>query len=469
MSNAVPTARTTPPAGSPWRPLIARLHFFAGVLVAPFIAVACLTGLGFVLTPQLDRVVYGHELSTEPAGRAPVPLARQVAAAQAELPQLSVSSITLPPTPEDTTRVVFTDESLGEKARTVFVDPYTGDVRGQLVTWWGSTPLTTWLDQFHQSLQLGELGTLYTELAASWLWVLALGGLVLWWQHLRRTRSGHGLARRLLVAQGTGRNVRGTRSWHATTGVWTAVGLLFLSATGLTWSTYAGERFTSALDALDARTPQVDAALPAASSPAGFADLDRIVAVARDAGVQHAVTLTPPAEAGTGWVVAEQDNTWPVHYDQVVVDPSGPAVGSALRWSDWPLLAQLSKLGIQAHMGYLFGWFNQLLLIALATGLLCAIVWGYRMWWLRRPRGSAFAVGRPPARGGWRAVPRWQLVTVAVLVVALGVALPVLGVSLLAFLLLEALLARLRPRRRADVGPGTSTDPEPGREDLVSA
>jgi uncharacterized iron-regulated membrane protein len=69
-------------------------------------------------------------------------------------------------------------------------------------------------------------------------------------------------------------------------------------------------------------------------------------------------------------------------------------------------MARLSKLGVQAHMGYLFGLANQLLLAALALGLLCVIVWGYRMRWQRRPtRADRRAlVGTPPARGGW-----WRL------------------------------------------------------------
>jgi uncharacterized iron-regulated membrane protein len=52
---------------------------------------------------------------------------------------------------------------------------------------------------------------------------------------------------------------------------------------------------------------------------------------------------------------------------------------------NWPLLSQPSSLGVFAHMGYLFGPVNQALLAGLALGLICAIVWGYRMWWRRRP------------------------------------------------------------------------------------
>ena len=52
------------------------------------------------------------------------------------------------------------------------------------------------------------------------------------------------------------KGVRRTRGWHAATGVWLAVGLLFLSATGLTWSRYAGANFGAALDALNAHAPR---------------------------------------------------------------------------------------------------------------------------------------------------------------------------------------------------------------------
>ena len=70
--------------------------------------------------------------------------------------------------------------------------------------------------------------------------------------------------RHLLVPDlSAARGVRRTRGWHATLGVWLTVGLLFLSATGLTWSRYAGANFGAGLDSLDARAPQLSTALTA--------------------------------------------------------------------------------------------------------------------------------------------------------------------------------------------------------------
>jgi uncharacterized iron-regulated membrane protein len=83
------------------------------------------------------------------------------------------------------------------------------------------------------------------------------------------------------------------------------------------------------------------------------------------------------------------------------------------------------------------------------------IVWAYRMWWQRRPpRGDRRALlGAPPRRGTWRGLPLPALVAGGLVVAAVGWALPMLGVSLLGFLAVDATVGLLRRRRqRADVG-----------------
>ncbi len=108
-------------------------------------------------------------------------------------------------------------------------------------------------------------------------------------------------------------------------------------------------------------------------------------------------------------------------------------------------------------MGLLFGTVNQILLAALAIGLLCVIVWGYRMWWQRRPTrvDRRALVGAPPARGGWRELPLWALLLGVPVTVALGWALPWFGVTLLGFLVIDAALGVLA-RRRGDAPAGAA-------------
>ena len=434
---------------SPFAALLVRLHFYAGVLVAPFLLVAAVTGLLYTVTPQLDAFVYHDELTVAARGDAPRPLAQQIAAARAAHPAGSLWAVQ-PGSGDATTKVVFSQPELGEKQHTVYVDPYDASVRGTLTTWYGSTPVTTWLDDLHRNLHLGAAGRHYSELAASWLWVLALGGIVLWW---RRSRG-----RRLVLPElSAGKGVRRTRSWHAATGLWLAAGLLILSATGLTWSRYAGGTFSDVLDTFDAHRPELStsaAAAPAAghhgeAGPAAAIDpaaADGVLRVARANGLTGPVELTVPVQAGSAWTVAGIDTTWPVGLDRVAVDPVTASVVARSDFADWPVLAQLSKLGVQAHMGLLFGAVNQILLAALAIGLICVIVWGYRMWWQRRPtRGDRRApVGTAPARGAWLGLPAWTIAAGIPVVFALGWALPLLGLPLAAFLVIDAIAGALR-------------------------
>ena len=61
--------RRTPPVRS-FGPLLLRLHFYAGLLVAPFLLVAALTGLAYTFTPQMENVVYADELTVTETGAA---------------------------------------------------------------------------------------------------------------------------------------------------------------------------------------------------------------------------------------------------------------------------------------------------------------------------------------------------------------------------------------------------------------
>ncbi|MCF6524546.1 PepSY domain-containing protein [Streptomyces sp. JJ36] len=460
------------------RALLIRLHFSAGVFVAPFLVVTALTGLLYAFAPQLDLLVHGDQLRVERVGSTPQPLSEQVAAARAAHPEGTLASVVTPAAPEETTRVVLSVPGLGEKQRTVFVDPYTGEVTGALTTSSGSTPVTTWLSDLHGNLHLGEAGGLYSEMAASWLWVLAGVGLVLWAARGRRkgAKGAKGF-RRLLLGDRNARGVRRTRSRHAVTGVWLAVGLLFLSATGLTWSAHAGARFDALMERVSAPAPALDTSLRSAAGGPGdahragdtpghgghdasgsarqdtgsVAGIDPVLDAAREAGLAGPVELTPPAGAHHAWSVAQDDTVWPVRLDEVAVDPATGEVTDRARFADQPVPARLSTLGIQAHMGRLFGLANQVLLAAIAVGLLLVIAWGYRMWWQRRPtradRGAA--PGPAPRRGAWRRLPLPVLALGVPAVAFVGWALPVLGVSLLLFLAVDVAAGLHRRRRRA--------------------
>lgn len=448
-------AHSQPPVSwSGLRPLLLRLHFYAGVVIAPFLLVAAVTGLMYTATPQIEAVVYRHELHVTGQGE-PDALSEQVAAAREAVPDGTLFSVTPAAGRTDSTRVVFDRPGLPDNyTQTAFVNPYTSEVLGQERTfagWW--LPVRSWVDGFHRHLNLGEPGRIYSEIAASWLWVEVLGGLALW---LTAPRS-RGRVRRVFVPQRGPKGRRRTMSWHAVVGVWASVGLLGLSVTGMTWSVHAGASIGKIQSALAGPTPAVSTELPGHGSAertgagrSGGKDvgIDAVVASAHAAGLRGPLNVSPPSTDQATYVVKENTRSWPERHDTVAVDPATGKVTDRANWADYPLLSKMTSWGIDAHMGLLFGLANQIALALLAIALIGMIFWGYRMWWLRRPtRTDGFTLGRAPARGTWRRLPGWFLAPAVPLVAVVGYFVPLFGLPLLAFLVIDLVIGARRRRR----------------------
>ncbi|WP_328877609.1 PepSY-associated TM helix domain-containing protein [Streptomyces sp. NBC_00299] len=442
-----PDAPASPRRWAPLRPLILRLHFYAGVLVAPFLLVAAATGFLYAGAFQAEKIVYAHEMYV-PVGDAKLPISEQVAAARKAHPEGTVSAIRPSPADDESTRVMLSGVKGvdAEHTMAVFVDPYTAEVRGALEQYGstGALPLRTWIDEFHRDLHLGETGRYYSELAASWLWVIAAGGLVLWFSRRRALRKVRGTSGR-----------RRTLGLHGTVGVWAAIGFIFLSATGLTWSAYAGANIDELRTSLGQATPSISATAGgehgghgSAAATGGSGEhgvgLDKVLASARAEGLSDPVEIVPPADDSSAYVVRQVQRSWPTKGDSVAIDPAGGEVVDVLRFAEYPVLAKLTRWGIDLHTGVLFGLVNQIALMALALSLILLIVWGYRMWW-QRGRGSAF--GRPIPRGAWQQVPPQILVPLVAVVAVVGYFVPLLGISLAAFVVVDVVLGEVAHRR----------------------
>jgi len=406
--------------------LLLRLHFTAGVFVGPFILIAALSGAAYALSPSIESMVYQHELTASSRATA-LPLADQIAAAQAYMavhhPQDTLSAVRPAPTVGDTTRVMFTEDGLLEsQSRAVYIDPGTAEVRGDLLAYGtsGALPIRTWISTFHRTLFLGDIGRIYSETAASWMGVVALAGLVLWIARVRVARRKRDLVR-------PARRLRGYRrlfSWHASTGVWLLVGAVFLSATGITWSQFGGANVDTLRAAWGWQTPSLTTSLSTsptpqgehaghhgATSPSATAAptltpelFDEVLAKAKTVNIHAAqVQITPPATAEQAWTVAEIKRSWPTAVSSVAIAPNDMAVVSRADFDSFSIPAKLTRWGIDTHMGRMWGLPNQILLFVTALGIAAMVVFGYVMWWQRRPTGGR--VGRTPAAGALARAP----------------------------------------------------------------
>ncbi len=454
------------------RQFITRLHFYVGLFVGPFLLVAAVTGTLYVLTPQIESLLYRDQLVARTAGPER-PLSEQIAAARVSIGEGPRLFAVRPATaPGLTTRVMFTQPDLGEsETRTVFVDPASLAVQGEMITYGtsGILPFRITLDYLHRNLLLGDIGRHYSELAASWLWFSILGGLLLWYWQRNVTRS-----KTAKVS-----NWQRSRRLHTLIGLWTALGLLFLSATGLTWSRWAGGNIDTFRNEVGWITPAITTALnpqaeapvlgehaahgmgaavetaPAVSEADMVARFDSVVASARVVGIDSPmIEIRPPRTVDQAFRVSEYDRSWPTQVDTIAVDPTSFNVTSRADFETFPIVAKLIRWGIDAHMGVLFGVANQALMAAFGIALTAMIIYGYRMWWLRRP-----APGSSPRTliRSFSYLPPVAKVCALVVALVFGIALPVMGVSLLVFLLIDffrAALAEMMAAEQRNMPPG---------------
>ncbi len=441
--------------GRALRPVLWRLHFLSGLLAAPVILSMALTGIVFAWNPQIESAIYGKALSA--VSDAPErPLAQQVSAATATHPGYAVTAV-VPAAPSvsegaETTAVTMVPPDpetnrFGQDVGvvTVYVDPGSARVTGQIVE--ANRP-DEWIRNLHSNWRIGQRSLIepLTEMAASWVLVSLLTGLYLFWPRNRRA-----------WVQAVRLRPRGSararwRAVHTTVGVVLFVALLVMVGTGLTWTRYAGKWVDAARAVVSTGAPTLSTDLPATgrqpggnatadSRGAALAHIDGVVTAATDAGLSRPVEVSPPAKPGQAWTVASIDNRWPVDTATVAVDPATGRVIDRVTWADQPLLAKATTLGINFHTAQLFGLANQILLTLVAAAVVTMIVSGYRMWWRRRPAGG---LGAPPRAGPLlRSVPVPLLAGFAMLMVLL----PMLGVSFLAYLLIERIV-RLARRRK---------------------
>lgn len=442
MSSIVDSRPPSGAAAAALRRLFWRVHFWAGLLTAPLVLWAALTGLLYVFTPQIEARVHAALDRVDTPGPAQ-PLDRLWAAAVAAQPGWQPRAIVPAAEPGRTTQVLFApppdahtghsghaaNEGHGHglpQGRTVYVDPAAARVVGSLDD---MARFKTWAKKLHASALQGDGWRWPIELAASWMLLMFATGLAMWWPTRGRASTG-------TQARPRWRRV------HTGVGLAASGFLAVVLLTGLTWSRHAGEHFRNAQQALGQSSPKPPRELRPAS-PAGAPGLS-MQAVYERAQAElpgRALQLTPPRDAATGvWRIDALVPAEPTARHTLMLDGASGQVLWRSGWSELPALAKATAVGIPFHRAELGVW-NQALLALAALAAIASVVSGLAMAWLRRPRRSLGAPSVSAAQ--MRAVPAWLWLLVA----ALAFALPTFGISLAAFAALELLAYALRRAR----------------------
>lgn len=406
------------------RSLLWRLHFWAALIATPFVVVACMTGLLYVFTPQIEDALYRH-LDVVSQGSRRLALDDAVAAARPAAPAgMALHSVVPAHGDRDSVRVAFVPPSRASRgtpaattgheshagnatpepprpaqflrrnfgiptnALVVYVDPYTARVLGTLPE---GDRFTNWARKLHSSLLQGDNWRWMIELGASWMMVMLVTGILLWWP--QKEQSG------LPVSGATGRAA--WRQWHAFVGIVLALVSLAMLTTGLTWSRTAGGQVRWARDLAGQAPPRIPghfkSVIPEGAPVLGWEQAWQAI---RQQAPRTPTQIMPPAGRDGFWRANHLEKKGePLNSFDLLLDAYSGKPLYISGWRDQPAFSKATAVGIPFHRGE-FGIWNQALLILFGAGVLTSLASGWVMVFKRLRAGGPFLPPLPPR--AWR-------------------------------------------------------------------
>ncbi len=428
--------------------LVWRWHFYAGLMVIPFLLILSVTGAIYLFKPQWNDWYYQNLVfvESETSQSLSTGYEQQLNRVQQSHPGGRIIKF-LPPS--DSSRssqfIVITKD---DRVLGVYVNPFNGEILG---TRDKEDNLQAIVSDIHGRLMIGTTGDRLVELAACWALILIISGLYLWWPRGKISLRGI-----LIPRLGKGRRIF-WRDLHAVPAFYASLVVIFLILSGLPWSGFWGNQFANVMnqfpDGMRKNVPvsvQLSETLntpvnqtipwPLEKAPLPVSNavktdnpitLDDIVTIAEQSNVVKGYGISMPRGAKGVFTVsvtpADPANETTLHIDQY----SGEVLAD-IRWHDYGWVPKAVEMGVSIHTGRYFGWANQLLMLFACIVLVLTSVTGAVMWWQRKPDGK---LGAP------RLLPDPRVMKRLVIILAVfGLLFPLAGLSLLVVMALDFLL-----------------------------
>ncbi|WP_208588883.1 PepSY-associated TM helix domain-containing protein [Gracilibacillus suaedae] len=425
-----------------------RWHFYAGILIAPFLIILAISGGIYLFKPQIEAFLYQNYYEVEVRDEKTAP-EQQINAVQDEYPDATVTRYRPGETDDRSAEVRV---NLDGESYTIFVDPYTNDMIGQLND---KNRFIDRVEEFHGELMLGTFGDRIVELAACWTLILVITGLFIWFPRGKRKLFGTILPRlnkkkRIFF-----------RDMHAVTGFWLSLAIIFLVLTGLLWSGFWGTKVQTLATNLGIGYPP---SIWVGDTPESTVQTKDIADVPWSAQTMP----VPESDQQQGFIplsmnevvrIADEENIYPTYE---VIYPSSPegvytlsvfppkaqdeatmhidqytgAILADYRYDHYQPLGKLMAWGITVHKGLEYGLANQIGGLIVCIGIITIVFSGIIMWWKRKPDKHLGAPVAPSVRTSRRLI---------ILLIVFGLLFPLVGISIIVVFLLEWLIIRRIP------------------------
>ncbi len=433
-----------------------RWHFYAGLLILPFMILMAVTGAAYIYRDEIDDWYHADLKFVEASGNTALPISSQIDAALLAVPGTPVK-VMPPADPTRSSEIVIAADAGGRQA--VYVDPYRGDVLGHMPD---RTTLMWVVRRIHSLAEFGTVPNYVIEIASGWAILLVLTGTYLWWP--RGDQKGG-----VVTLRDTPKRRRWWRDAHAVTGIFIGIFIIFMAGTGMFWSVFWGKyanEFANGtpngypsgvrVDVPLSTIPMIEAfgetswtneniPLPQSvdggngqTATPGPIGIDRAMSIFNEMGLTpgYAISL-PRGETGVYSASIYPDDLSlqrVIHLDQY----SGrPLID--MGYDDYGPFGKIMEFGINVHLGQEFGIANQILLLVICGLIIFMSVSAGVMWWKRRPAG---ALGVPPMPRDTR-----NLTVVTAILAIGGIIYPMVGASMIVIWLLDYLFV-VRPQRR---------------------
>ncbi|MCC7425191.1 MAG: PepSY domain-containing protein [Planctomycetaceae bacterium] len=405
-----------------------RWHFYAGVLVGPVLFVVAVTGALYIFKDELERVIHADMMFVTPQTEA-LPMDRQMTLVAEAFPDWRVDTVEVESDPTRATSIRIRDRA--SQSQRVYVNPHTGKIQGAL----GEDSFFRVVLSIHRRLFIGTTGRIVVECVTCWTIILLVTGLYLWFPRRREKLKG------VLLPRLQAKRYTVLRDLHAISGALLMPVALTMVGTGLLYTWGWGSLYQYASAASEGETGK----RPSTSAPnAPRLSMDRAIAIARERAPDASLIDVQIPTAPHAPLVARArigERAGPRNRVVLTLDRSTGEV-LAMKTSDqFPLLGWWrSKWNYPLHVGSVLGTTTKVLWLLACLVLAMLPVFGFWMWWQRRPEGRSGFPRRPD-----RSVPRWLVVLIAVF----SLVLPAVGATILLIGLGEWMLRRVRSRKAA--------------------
>ncbi len=388
------------PQSHPLRKAIFQIHLWAGITVAAYVLLIGVTGAALVFRPEMQKLTFPEFFAPVVTTSTYAPAGAIIGDFERAYPGYKLLGIDYPTHRRETFLAYLTK---GEDLRTVFSNPQTGEVIGEL-------PKTSWitrLQDLHFDLLGGSKGRTINGVGAGVITVLFLTGLVVWWPGIERW------AKSLRVSFSSGWK-RANWDLHSATGFWLFALLLLWSVSGVEFA--FPQQFRQAVNAVSplsiVRAPESQVPASPNSSAVNVSLLvDKALALVPGAKMGRIVLPSSPKASililtayNTHGDFDTSDETL-LYFDQYTGNLINRRVPSAEKQSagdavmTWIGPLHVGSFGGEGAMGMTV----KVLWSVLALSFPALAITGALMWWNRVGRTFVRSARDVPAETGVRA------------------------------------------------------------------